>query len=231
MDSLLKSILAKVYELEGLLLLAEAKGDESDDLLYDMIREKGIAVADMVKGIPQKMIQDVAPCDLPDSDVKPVPEEILDLPDVSETGSPDIVNDDSERDPEESELETDENVCNDQDSDEVDETELELDDEPEPEADSVQEPEQIPEQPVFNDLASRAIARDDFRKMLTLNDKFRFRRELFENSEPQFAAALNVIDAMHSYSEAEDYFYNTLEWDSQSEEVADFMALLKSYFE
>ena len=90
----------------------------------------------------------------------------------------------------------------------------------------------IPEdEPVFNDVITRSMAHDDFRKMLTLNDKFRFRRELFENSEKLFADALNTIDAMRSFAEAEDYFFNTLEWDKESEEVAEFMSKLKAYFE
>ena len=84
---------------------------------------------------------------------------------------------------------------------------------------------------MFNDVITRSMAHDDFRKMLTLNDKFRFRRELFENSEKLFADALNTIDAMRSFAEAEDYFFNTLEWDKESEEVAEFMSKLKAYFE
>ena len=71
----------------------------------------------------------------------------------------------------------------------------------------------------------------DIRKAFTINDRFRFRRELFENSEKLFADALNTIDAMRSFAEAEDYFFNTLEWDKESEEVAEFMSKLKAYFE
>ena len=35
---------------------------------------------------------------------------------------------------------------------------------------------------------------------------------------------------MSSYEEAEDYFYNDLGWDKNSEEVADFMNVIKNHF-
>lgn len=64
----------------------------------------------------------------------------------------------------------------------------------------------------------------------TLNDKFRFRRELFANNEADFNETLNVLSAMSSLSEAEDYLYNDLCWEPSDENVADFMAVLTEYF-
>jgi len=72
--------------------------------------------------------------------------------------------------------------------------------------------------------------RGDIRKMFTLNDKFRFRRELFGNSEIEFSDALNTVGAMRSMSEAEDYFYNDLGWNPEIDEVKEFMELLHQYF-
>ncbi|MDE6170433.1 MAG: hypothetical protein K2F68_04670, partial [Duncaniella sp.] len=54
------------------------------------------------------------------------------------------------------------------------------------------------------------IARDrakDIFKAFTLNDKFRFRRELFRNSQAEFDDTLGVVSAMTSIEEAEEYFY------------------------
>lgn len=64
----------------------------------------------------------------------------------------------------------------------------------------------------------------------TLNDKFRFRRELFGNSDIDFADALNVIDAMNSLDELEDYFYNDLCWDPNDENVIDFISIVGARF-
>ncbi len=64
-----------------------------------------------------------------------------------------------------------------------------------------------------------------------LNDRFRFKRELFGNSDAAFSSAMNMIAAMDSYDEAEEYFIGELEWDAENPEVVDFMEIIKGYFE
>lgn len=70
----------------------------------------------------------------------------------------------------------------------------------------------------------------DIKRAFTLNDRFRFKRELFGNSESDFADALNVIAAMSTYEEAEEYFYNDLCWSADNDEVKDFMAVVRNHF-
>lgn len=70
----------------------------------------------------------------------------------------------------------------------------------------------------------------DLKKAFSLNDRFRFRRELFSNNENNFTDAINMIEAMSSYDEAQDYFYNDLQWDKNSPEVQDFMAIVEHHF-
>lgn len=70
----------------------------------------------------------------------------------------------------------------------------------------------------------------ELRRMFTVNDKFRFRRELFGNSDTEFTDTLNLVEAMRNYSEAEDYFYNDLSWDADATEVQEFMAVVNRYF-
>lgn len=70
----------------------------------------------------------------------------------------------------------------------------------------------------------------DLSKAFTLNDHFRYRRELFGNSEMEMRNTINMVEAMRSFAEAEEYFYGDLEWDSESPEVADFMAIIKKHF-
>lgn len=70
----------------------------------------------------------------------------------------------------------------------------------------------------------------DIRRAFTLNDRFRFRRELFENSEARFVDALDVISAMNSYDEAEEYFYDDLCWNPESDDVKDFMQIVYNHF-
>ncbi len=77
------------------------------------------------------------------------------------------------------------------------------------------------------------LARDyskNLRKAFSLNDKFRFRRELFSNSDTEMTDTLNLVEAMSSYSEAEEYFYTDLQWNPEMPEVIDFMAIIKKHF-
>lgn len=64
-----------------------------------------------------------------------------------------------------------------------------------------------------------------------INDRFRFRRALFGNSDKLFNEAVEKITGFNSYDEAERYFLNEKGWDASQEDVADFLELLKIYFE
>ena len=87
-----------------------------------------------------------------------------------------------------------------------------------------------PETPVrLEDKLSRERAKDIF-KAFTLNDKFRFRRELFRNSQDEFEETLDVISQMNTFDEAEEYFYNDLCWDADNEDVKEFMDTVRKHF-
>ena len=100
-------------------------------------------------------------------------------------------------------------------------------------------PEAEPEMPVVNDTIdtplsleeklARERARDIFRAF-TLNDKFRFRRELFRNSQEEFDDTLNVISQMSTIAEAEEYIYDYLCWDPANEDVKAFMDVVTKHF-
>ncbi len=64
----------------------------------------------------------------------------------------------------------------------------------------------------------------------TLNDKFRFRRELFRNSQEEFDDALNVISQMSTVEEAEEYVYDDLCLDPESDDVKAFMDIIIKHF-
>lgn len=70
----------------------------------------------------------------------------------------------------------------------------------------------------------------DISKAFTLNDRFRFRRELFNNSDEEFKETLDVVASMTSMDEAEDYFFNDLCWDPAKDEVKEFMAIVAKHF-
>lgn len=84
--------------------------------------------------------------------------------------------------------------------------------------------------PVTLEEALQRQQAKELRKALSLNDRFRFRRELFGNSDIRMNETLALIDAMQSYDEAEDYILNDLNWDMDNPEVAEFMKIVQKHF-
>lgn len=99
------------------------------------------------------------------------------------------------------------------------------------------------EEPAEIDLAEAAVARGEKQhartapathgngspkvlKAFTLNDRFRFTRELFGGNEADFTDTLRLLADMDTYAEAEDYLFNDMMWDAGAPGVSDFMAVL-----
>lgn len=70
----------------------------------------------------------------------------------------------------------------------------------------------------------------DFRKAFSLNDRFRFRRELFGGDEARMNKAINDLNEIHSYEDSITYLNNELKWNIEDEAVADFIKLLEKRF-
>ncbi len=68
------------------------------------------------------------------------------------------------------------------------------------------------------------------RNALTLNDRFRFRRALFNNSNDELDEALDAINMMADADEAQQYFMEDLCWDPDNEDVKEFMRLVQAHF-
>ena len=90
--------------------------------------------------------------------------------------------------------------------------------------------EEEPATPVTHEEALQRQQAKELRKALSLNDRFRFRRELFGNSDIRMNETLSLIDAMQSYEEAEDYILNDLNWDVENPDVAEFMKIVQKHF-
>ncbi len=95
---------------------------------------------------------------------------------------------------------------------------------------SEEEPKNIDEEPTV--ASAKPKSGGTGRKpAFCLNDRFRFRRELFSNSDSEFSEALGRVACMDSYDEAEDYFIGSLGWDPENPEVVDFLEIIRIYFE
>lgn len=71
----------------------------------------------------------------------------------------------------------------------------------------------------------------DIRKAFSINDRFRFQRELFAGSANAMDTAIEHIEVMTSYGNAELYFYSQLNWDRENEVVKDFMTIVRNHFQ
>lgn len=72
----------------------------------------------------------------------------------------------------------------------------------------------------------RPVARPAF----SVNDRFRFRRSLFGNSDAEMGAALTALTGMDTYAEAEEFFYDELSLKPEDPTVEEFMATVRRYF-
>lgn len=68
------------------------------------------------------------------------------------------------------------------------------------------------------------------RLVFTVNDRYRFKKDLFRGSDADFNNTLALVASMESFDEAEDYFLNELQWDAGSAEVGDFLDVIKRYY-
>lgn len=65
---------------------------------------------------------------------------------------------------------------------------------------------------------------------ISIGDRYRFRRELFNFSDEEMDEALQIAAEMSTKPEVEDYFYNDLCFNPENPDVADFMRLVCARF-
>lgn len=245
------------YELEGLLYLALHRGDDTPQQVWDMISAK---IESLREGLATENATacDNTPASVPAEEVtesdnavtdQAIEEEPTDTEEAQETmpaemEHPDETEDEGNNDlqplpvPEETQLPpTPDEILTIIKEEELEAAESEPLEEPpftEPENGYVPytEPE-VKTAPAETIRLDEKLARENsrnLRKAFSLNDKFRFRRELFSNSESEMTEAINTIEAMSSVDEALDYFYNDLNWDKSSQEVKDFIEIITHHF-
>lgn len=238
----IRKMIAEAYELEGLLLLADNRGADTPEYVFTAIGEK-LDRLQMLLGERE------------DDEGEETQEDAC----MVENDVADAVSEEPEPEPEEDVAEvTAEQVADGEyDNEQEPMVELVLDDEPtaeptaEPDAETpnvadetedVEAEDNIEEETEANEKASddseplrldeklQRSRSKDLKSAFSLNDTFRFRRELFGNSAAEMTDALHMVEAMHSFDEAEDYFYGDLGWDRESDDVKEFMAIIKNHF-
>ena len=83
-----------------------------------------------------------------------------------------------------------------------------------------------------NDLSSKMQSKpiQDLNKAIGLNDRFLFIRELFNGNKDAYYEAIQIINEMPNYEEAEQYIRERFNWDEEQPEVMRFMDLVRRRF-
>ncbi len=246
MDASFAKLMSRVYELEGLLLVAEKRDNEVTQDLLELIQAKAGKVNEIARSLTlpsqadeainalHASAQEATPSNqhLPIEDYDPEETRQHDngeeYEEVFETGvtqvEPMSANGKSEQQPltqpplqvADLQHQASDNCADDEERDEMSK-------------ELFAEVENIDGTLRVDEKLQRDMSKD-MRRALSLNDRYRFRRELFGNSDYELNDALNMIESMRSLDEADDYFYNELGWDKDNEEVIDFMDIVRRHF-
>ena len=109
--------------------------------------------------------------------------------------------------------------------------------EPEPEPKAI--PAEVEIAPAATELEAEPFRLEDkvaskaagsISHLFTLNDKFRFRRELFNNSQQELDDTLAVLDDMASLDDAREYLTDDLCLDPSDPAVKDFFGIVAKHF-
>lgn len=241
-----EKILDLTFEIEGLLTLAQQRGEETPSAIVALIKEKASRLEELTSSLSvsetasddqaialsaeEEQVEDADPFDVDDEEIAPVATVAETTPEPEPVAEPVV-----------------EAVEQTEEYEEVEEAAAEPAEIPVADEEMTVVTEEAEEQPREDAPADVAPAEEapftladrlsidqakakDIKRAFTLNDRFRFKRELFGNSESNFADALNVIAAMSTYEEAEEYFYNDLCWSADNDEVKDFMTIVHNHF-
>ena len=219
MDENLNNLLDEIYELEGLMLLALKRSESATDFLR-LIKKKGKEIGKKCQAL--SLSETPTPFN-PEHQGKDK-QKSNDFPSLSETRELSNLKDDSELNISES---VSENMEEDINSDFAFE-EYTID-----ESNNGLTGLELQGKDEYDELSIPSTKEEKKRGRLifSINDKFRFRKELFENSDVEFNNTLALIASMDSYEEAEEYFLNEEGFDKSNPVVRDFLNIVKKYFQ
>lgn len=227
----LNTLLDSIYELEGLVHLAITRDDEPA-MLPELIRrksrelmahaEKATAEESPATETPEPSEPDVTTQVYTDATDEYAADEEYDATDEYE-----VAEEETEAAPVLSIFQS----VPEPESEFVEESASEPEREVTPEPKTTSEPEVTPEPKTNQDSYKfQEYTEPRGRLVFSINDRYRFKRELFHGSDNDFNTTLSRVASMEGYDEAEDYFLNDLQWDEKSPDVIDFLEILKNYF-
>lgn len=197
-------LLPLCYEIEGLICLINQRDSDVPEGIYRMIKDKLSLLSERVDAI--------TPAPTPEA----IPEATPDAEDISVAESaPETEEDLTEADEEAIAR----SALLEEEEDAEPNSESASEEESEPDAAEEEKPRRIIEAPVMSKFQV---------KYFSINDRYRFRRELFNDDEEEMEETLDVISRLSGADEVLDYLANDLCWDIESDTVKDFVSIVLS---
>lgn len=231
----MEALLDRVYELEGLLHLALSRED-CPARLQEIIRLKGRRIAEVIASdgeVTDEKPEEVA-ADIPDAG--PMLEEEEEMADawnkavaVTEEATEGYTCQTSE----EVTDEATEEVTDEATEDVADETPEEVAEEV-PEAETMLEVEEemaeaLEEEGTMAPAEKQRVGH--LKSKFSLNDRFRFSRELFGGDTRRFDAVVDQLNDTEGFDEARDYLVSSLGWDIEADDAAaEFVEIIRPFY-
>lgn len=83
----------------------------------------------------------------------------------------------------------------------------------------------------LNDTIQVSSTYLDLRKGISLNDRFLFQRELFNNDRSVMNSVMDLLNTLNNFEEVESYLRKEHEWDFENPVVKEFLLVIKKGFE
>lgn len=79
-----------------------------------------------------------------------------------------------------------------------------------------------------NSLANKKI--DSIKQAISMGDRFRYQRELFQNSAEMLVKTINYLDTCANLEQAQAYLATNFNWDAENTNVVDFLNVVSRRF-
>lgn len=250
------SIIDEVSELNDLLKVISECNGNIPSILYKLAQEKASAIAENISSLSGKQPETVVKPSAPEPAVE-TQQQTEELPPVQETEEL-IIAQSVQQTPEPEEPKIEENdilsVSIKYEPERIDKTEPTQSAPTNEETDILAETKQ-PQQPIpattqspvnttptdnciggqngtrlLDDILKQRIASKDIRKAISLNDRFRFKRDLFGGSDEAMCKTIEILNTMHSAKEALNYLEKNFQWNFEDETTNDFITILEKRF-
>lgn len=94
-----------------------------------------------------------------------------------------------------------------------------------------EEPPRLASLPQEREAVSAPLSVGELKRSLSLNDRFLFQRELFQNDRQEMDRTMAELARMNSYEVVESYLRESRSWDFESPTVNDFLLFIRKGFE